>query len=154
MRVNSIEVGDEIPVFTLKDQFGNDFSLENMIGEKQWVLFFYPKDFTPGCVKEVCSFRDQYEVFKQNDVEVVGISSDSSNSHQKFAQKYKLPFIILADLKSKVRKLFGISNSFFGLLPKRITFVIDKKGIVLMRFENQFGAEKHIIESLKILNIK
>jgi len=154
MSVKSINVGDKIPFFTLKDQFGQDFSIEKIIGHKKIVLFFYPKDFTPGCIKEVCSFRDQYEVFKQNNVEVIGVSSDSSASHHKFANKYNLPFIILSDYKAKVRKLLGVPNSIFGLLPGRMTFVIDKKGVVKMKFNNQFGSEKHIKESLKTLNIK
>lgn len=146
-----IELEDKIPVFTLKDQNDNDFSIESLIGKKPMVIFFYPKDFTPGCVKEVCAFRDQYQDFQDYGVEVIGISSDGLESHQKFVEKHNLPFTLLSDPKGKIRKLFGVPSSLLGLLPGRMTFVIDKNGIVKMRFNNQFGAEKHIEESLKVL---
>lgn len=147
----SLKIGDKVPPFTLKDQSGNDFNIDELIGKKAMVIFFYPKDFTPGCIKEVCSFRDQYEDFTDLEAEVIGISGDSENSHDKFAQKYKLPFVLLSDKNKKIRKLFGVKSSLLGLLPGRVTFVIDRKGIVQLIFENQFGAEKHIIESLAIL---
>lgn len=146
-----IELEDKAPIFTLKDQNDNDFSIESLIGKKAMVIFFYPKDFTPGCVKEVCAFRDQYQDFQDYGVEVIGISSDGLKSHQKFAEKHNLPFTLLSDPKGKIRKLFGVPSSLLGLLPGRMTFVIDKKGIVKMRFNNQFGAEKHIEKSLKVL---
>jgi peroxiredoxin Q/BCP len=146
-----IELEDKIPVFTLKDQNNNDFSIESFIGKKPMVIFFYPKNFTPGCVREVCAFRDQYQDFQDYGVEVIGISSDGLNSHQKFVEKHNLPFTLLSDSKGKIRKLFGVPSSLLGLLPGRMTFVIDKNGIVIMRFNNQFGAEKHIEESLKAL---
>ncbi len=146
-----IDLEDKIPVFTLKDQNDNDFSIEEIVGKKALVIFFYPKDFTPGCVKEVCAFRDQYQDFQDYGVEVIGISSDGLESHQKFAKKHNLPFTLLSDPKGKIRKLFGVPSSLLGLLPGRMTFVIDKNGIVKMRFNNQFGAEKHIEESLKVL---
>lgn len=146
-----IELGDEIPLFTLKDQNNNDFFIEKFASKKPMVIFFYPKDFTPGCVREVCAFRDQYQDFQDYGVEVIGISSDGLKSHQKFAKKHNLPFTLLSDIKGEIRKLFGVPSSLLGLLPGRMTFVIDEKGIVIMRFNNQFGAEKHIEESLKIL---
>ena len=146
-----IDLEDKAPIFTLKDQNDNDFAIESLIGKKPMVIFFYPKDFTPGCVKEVCAFRDQYQDFQDYGVEVIGISSDGLESHQKFAEKHNLPFTLLSDLKGKIRKLFGVPSSLLGLLPGRMTFVIDKNGIVIMRFNNQFGAEKHIEESLKVL---
>lgn len=146
-----IDLEDKTPFFTLKDQNNNDFSIESLVGKKPIVLFFYPKDFTPGCVREVCAFRDQYQDFQDYGVEVIGISSDGHKSHEKFADKHNLPFTLLSDAKGKIRKIFGVPNSLLGLLPGRMTFVINKEGIVKMRFNNQFGAEKHIEESLKIL---
>ena len=146
-----INLEDKIPVFTLKDQNDNDFSVEKLIGRKAMVIFFYPKNFTPGCVKEVCAFRDQYQEFQDYGVEVIGISSDGLESHQKFAKKHNLPFTLLSDTKGKIRKLFGVPSSLLGLLPGRMTFVVDKNGIIKMRFNNQFGAERHIEESLKVL---
>ena len=147
----SLKIGDKVPSFTLKDQGGNAFNVDSLIGKKALVIFFYPKDFTPGCIKEVCSFRDQYEDFTDLGAEVIGISGDGENSHDKFAKKYKLPFVLLSDLNKNIRNLFGVKSSMLGLLPGRVTYVVDKNGIIQLIFENQFGAEKHIEESLAIL---
>ncbi len=150
----SLKIGDNVPSFTLKDQHGKEFRTEESFAGKWKVIFFYPKDFTPGCIKEVCSFRDQYEDFTDLGAEVIGISGDGESSHDKFAKKYKLPFTLLSDTTKKVRSLFGVKGSLLGLLPGRVTFVVDKNGIVQLIFENQFGAEKHITESLAILKEK
>jgi len=150
----SLKVGDKVPLFTLKNQHGIDFNIASIIGKKALVVFFYPKDFTPGCTKEVCSFRDQYEDFTDLGAEVIGISGDGENSHDKFAKKHRLPFVLLSDTNKKVRNLFGVKSSLLGLLPGRVTYVIDKEGIVQLVFENQFGAEKHIEKSLTILKEK
>ncbi len=150
----TLKKGDKVPSFTLKDQDGKKFSIDTLIGKKPMVIFFYPKNFTPGCIKEVCSFRDQYEDFTDLGAEVIGISGDEESSHQKFAKKYRLPFTLLSDSTKEVRTLFGVKGSLFGLLPGRVTYVIDKNGIVQLIFENQFGAEKHITESLAILKEK
>ena len=150
----SLKTGDKVPSFTLKDQHGNNFNIDSLIGKKALVIFFYPKDFTPGCIKEVCSFRDQYEDFTDLGAEVIGISGDGETSHDKFAKKYELPFTLLSDENKKVRNLFGVKSSLMGLLPGRVTYVIDKNGHVQLIFENQFGAEKHIEESLAILKEK
>lgn len=150
----SLKIGDKVPSFILKDQHGNNFNIDSLIGKKALVIFFYPKDFTPGCIKEVCSFRDQYEDFTDLGAEVIGISGDGESSHDKFAKKYELPFTLLSDENKKVRNLFGVKSSLMGLLPGRVTYVIDKSGNVQLIFENQFGAEKHIEESLAILKKK
>ncbi len=150
----SLKTGDKVPSFTLKDQGGHDFNIDTLIGKKALVIFFYPKDFTPGCIKEVCSFRDQYEDFTDLGAEVIGISGDGESSHEKFAKKYNLPFTLLSDPKKEVRTLFGVKSSLLGLLPGRVTYVISKSGIVQLIFENQFGAEKHIAKSLAILKEK
>ena len=147
----NVKVGDKVPLFTLLDQNGNDFKINNLIGHKAMVIYFYPKDDTPGCTKEACSFRDEFEVFTDMNVEVIGISADNVASHKKFAEKYQLPFTLLSDSNKKVRKLFGVKNTIIGILPGRVTYVIDKEGIVRFVFENQFGAEKHITESLAVL---
>jgi peroxiredoxin Q/BCP len=148
---NKLEVGDTIPAFILKDQNNTNFDVEKYRGKKPMVIYFYPKDDTPGCTKEACSFRDEFEVFSDLNVEVIGISSDDVASHKKFAEKYHLPFTLLADTKKKVRKLFGVPYSLLGLIPGRVTFVINKNGIIVHIFDSQFGAEKHITESLSIL---
>ena len=150
----SLKIGDKVPSFILKNQHGKNFNIDSLIGKKALVIFFYPKDFTPGCIKEVCSFRDQYEDFTDLGAEVIGISGDGESSHDKFAKKYELPFTLLSDENKKVRNLFGVKGSLMGLLPGRVTYVIDKSGNVQLIFENQYGAEKHIEESLAILKEK
>ncbi len=145
-----LAVGDAAPHFTLIDQDGNVFDSKDHIGNKSLVLFFYPKDYTPGCTKEACSFRDSYEEFTERGAEVIGISSDSESSHRKFASTYKLPFILLADTRNKVRKLFKVEKALFNLLPGRETYVINKEGKVIMVF-NSMSASKHIAKALKAL---
>lgn len=145
-QMKKIEVGDTVPSFTLKDQNGNPFTVNNGIG-KPMVVYFYPKDDTPGCIKEACKFRDDFEDFLNLGAIVVGISSDSVESHKKFEIKYRLPFTLLADTKNEARKLFGVPNSII-FLPGRVTYVIDKNGIVKYIFNSQFGAEKHIESAL------
>ena len=125
-------------------------SLKDFLGKKPVVLFFYPKDDTPGCTKEVCAFRDNFEEFRKLDSEVIGISSDSVESHSSFAKNHNLPFTLLSDEGSKVRKLYGVPKT-FGLFPGRVTYVIDKEGIVRHIFSSQRGAEKHVEEALKAL---
>jgi peroxiredoxin Q/BCP len=146
----SLEKGDKVPKFELKDQHGNLFKSEEIVGHKPIVIYFYPKDFTPGCTKEACNFRDSYEDFQEIGAEVIGISNDSEKSHAKFSKKYKLPFILLADEKGKVRKKFGIKKSLLGLVPGRETFVIDAKGEVVFKF-NSLDASKHMQKALKAL---
>jgi peroxiredoxin Q/BCP len=144
-----IEIGDKVPNFILKDQNGNSFNIENEIG-KRMVIYFYPKDDTPGCTKEACKFRDDFESFNNLGASVIGISADSVASHKKFEEKYNLPFTLLADVDNKVRALFGVPKSML-FLPGRVTYVIDKKGIVRYIFNSQFGAEKHIENALNKL---
>ncbi|MEE9348956.1 MAG: peroxiredoxin [Flavobacteriaceae bacterium] len=145
-----LKIGDKLPNFTLKDQDGNDFTSANYIGKKAMVIYFYPKDDTPGCTKEACAFRDEFEVFTDLNAMVIGISSDDVASHKKFALKYKLPFTLLADTKKEVRKLFGVP-SFMGAIPGRVTYVINKQGEVAYVFNSMRKAEKHISEAKKIL---
>jgi peroxiredoxin Q/BCP len=112
------------------------------------VIYFYPKDDTPGCTKEACSFRDNYQEFTDAGVTVIGISADDVESHKKFADKYNLPYTLLSDTDNKVRKLFGVKGDLFGLIPGRVTFVVDKNGVIRHVFNSQMNAEKHITESL------
>jgi len=126
----SLKVGDRIPHFELLNQYGELFKSETVLGVKPLVVYFYPKDETPGCTAEACSFRDHYEDFLQLGAEVIGISSDGVKSHQKFASRHKLPFVLLSDSKKKVQRLFKLPKILFGLYTKRITFVIDKEGLV------------------------
>jgi len=148
---NPLKVGDKVPYFTLQNQKGEWFKSTDVIGKESAVIYFYPKDETPGCTKEACKFRDEFEVFNDLKAKVIGISSDDVASHKKFAKKYHLPFTLLADVNKKVRKLFGVPGSILGLLPGRVTYVINKKGVIIYIFNSQFGAEKHISEALKAL---
>jgi thioredoxin-dependent peroxiredoxin len=145
-----VKVGDRAPDFTLPSLTGEPVSLESFFGKKNIVLYFYPKDNTAGCTAEACSFRDSYEVFQEAGAEVIGISSDSEASHQQFASKYKLPFILLSDLGGVVRKFYGVPST-LGLLPGRVTYVIDNQGIVRHIFSSQFAPQMHVAEALKVL---
>lgn len=142
--------GDRAPEFTLIDQHGQRFDIKLYLGVKPLVIFFYPKDYTPGCTIEVCSFRDHYEDFTELGAEVIGISSDSEQTHKNFAAKYKLPFRLLADTGKKVRRLFGVQNRLLNLLPGRETFVIGKDGKLIMSF-NSVNAYKHMEKALNVL---
>jgi thioredoxin-dependent peroxiredoxin len=144
----ALKVGDKIPNFIAKDTFGNDFNSQNSVGQKPVVIYFYPMDNTPGCTAQACSFRDQYEDFTDLGAEVIGISSDSQKSHENFASKYKLPFVLLSDTDKKIRKLFGVPTGMFGLLPGRVTYVADKNGIIKMIFDSMM-ATKHIPKALE-----
>lgn len=142
--------GDKVPDIELKDKEGKDFKFNDLVGEKAFVVFFYPKDFTPGCTKEACSFRDSYEDFKDLGAEVIGISADSSKSHAKFASRYNLPYIFLSDKDKTARKAFGVKPNLLGLLPGRETFVFNKKGMLLHKFDSM-NASRHMPEALTVL---
>ncbi len=144
----ALGVGDKVPDFLAKDSKGNDFHSLSVVGKKPVVFYFYPKDNTPGCTAQACSFRDQYEDFKDLGAEVVGISSDSIVSHEKFSQKYQLPFMLLSDDDKKLRNLFGVKPSLFGLIPGRVTYVVDKKGIIRLVFDS-LVATNHIPRALE-----
>ncbi|MGO4818148.1 peroxiredoxin [Flavobacterium sp. W22_SRS_FP1] len=146
-----LKVGDKIPNFVAKDTEGNDFDIKELLGKKPLVIYFYPKDSSPGCTAQACSFRDQYEDFKDLGAEVIGISGDSVDSHKKFAKQYKLPFILLSDNYKKIRKLFGVSSSMFGMLPGRVTYVADKNGEIKMIFDSSMMATKHITKALQAI---
>lgn len=145
----AIKVGDTAPDFTLTNQNGTSVTLSSFRG-KPVVLYFYPKDDTPGCTVESCAFRDQYEVFKSAGAEVIGVSADSNESHQKFAAKYQLPFTLLSDKGDSVRNLYG-AKAMFGLFPGRITYVIDASGKVEYIFDSMFNSKGHVEEALKTI---
>jgi thioredoxin-dependent peroxiredoxin len=146
----AIKVGDIIPSFSSKDRNGNIFDIQNYIGQKPLVIYFYPKDNTPACTAQACSFRDQYQDFTDLGAEVIGISSDNEKSHENFASKYKLPFILLSDNDKKIRKLFDVPSGLFGLIPGRVTYVTDKQGKVVLIFDSMLAA-KHISKALEAI---
>lgn len=146
-----IQIGDRVPTFTLLDQNGNEFLIEDCIGKIAMVIYFYPKDNTTGCIKEACGFRDNYESFKDLRVKIIGISSDDVQSHKAFAAKYNLPFTLLADVDNEVRERFGVPNSLFGMIPGRVSYVVDENGVVINIYESLLKPQRHIEESLGIL---
>lgn len=146
----AISIGDKAPLFTLKNQEGEDIQLSDYIGTYPVVIYFYPKNFTPGCIAEACSFRDHYEDFMDLGATIFGISNDSVKSHKRFVKRYQLPFTMLSDTNGNIKKKYGVKGELMGLIPGRETFVIDKSGIVQMRFDSM-QAKKHISKALQIV---
>ena len=147
---DKVKVGSVAPNFTLPSQSGEMVSLEHFLGHKPVVLFFYPKDDSPGCTRQVCAFRDDYVEFGKLDAEIIGISSDSVESHRSFAAKHRLPYALVSDDGAKVRKLYGVPNT-LGLFPGRVTYVIDREGIVRYIFSSQVGIDRHVEDALEAL---
>jgi len=145
----SIEIGSKAPDFQLPDQEGKERSLSSFAG-KYLVLYFYPKDFTPGCTAESCGFRDSYEAFQGLDCHIVGISKDSPESHARFIGEYKLPFILLTDKDDHVRKLYEVKST-LGIIPGRATYLIDPEGVVRHYYASQTQATKHVTQALQAL---
>jgi len=149
--MKKVEVGNTLPSFTLPDQNGKLFSIDSVIGRTNLVIYFYPKDDSPGCTEEACYFRDELDQFREADALIIGISGQSVESHKKFARKYNLNFTLLSDEGDKVRKLFGVPVNFFGLLPGRVTYIVDKLGKVVYIYDSQTKARNHVDEALRIL---
>jgi len=146
-----IQIGDKCPDFQLPDAKGKMIQISEFIGKKKLVIYFYPKDDTPGCTKEACSFRDSYEDFKNFDCEVIGISSDDEQKHAAFASRHKLPFILLSDKDKVARKLFGVPGNLFGLIPGRVTYIIGLDGIVKGIYNSQTNPLGHIEKALELI---
>jgi peroxiredoxin Q/BCP len=145
-----VDVGSRAPDFTLPSQSEEMVNLRDFLGNKPVVLFFYPKDDTLGCTKEACAFRDSFEEFRKFDAEVIGISSDSVESHRSFAKKHDLPFTLLSDEGGEIRRLYRVPHT-LGLFPGRVTYVIDRDGIVRHVFSSQLGFVNHVEEALQAL---
>lgn len=146
-----VHIGDKCPDFQLPDAKGEMIRISEFIGKKKLVIYFYPKDDTPGCTKEACSFRDNYEDFKDYDCEVIGISSDNEQKHASFASKYQLPFILLADKEKVARKLFNVPGNLFGLIPGRVTYIIGLDGIIKGIYNSQINPLGHINSALEMV---
>ena len=145
-----LQVGDKAPDFTLLKANGEPVSLSDFRGRADVVLFFYPKDNSPACTAEACSFRDRYDVFRDAGAEVIGISADPAESHERFASRFRLPFLLLSDEGGLVRQRYGVAKT-FGLFPGRCTYVIDRDGVVRHIFSSQFLPIKHVTEALSML---
>ncbi|MFY0598699.1 MAG: peroxiredoxin [Cyclobacteriaceae bacterium] len=147
----TLKIGDLIPSLSMPNQDDEIIQLHDLIGESPLVIYFYPKDETPGCIAEACSFRDQYEDFEAVGAKVFGVSGDSVKSHAKFAKRLRLNFDLLSDKNRKAEKEFGVERNLFGLIPGRVTFVFDKDGKLQYEFSSATMATKHISEALKAL---
>lgn len=144
-----LKVGDKAPEFTLIDDRGLPASLKDYLGKKLVVLYFYPKDFTSGCTKEACSFRDDYQVYEEKGAIVIGVSLDSLESHKKFSEKYNLPFLLLSNNQKEIAIKYGVLDS-GGKKIKRITFIINKQGRIAWIFP-KVDVKKHSKEVLRII---
>jgi peroxiredoxin Q/BCP len=142
-----IQVGDRAPDFSGTTQDGSVIRLSDVLKERIVVLFFYPRDGTPICTKEACSFRDSYRQFLDAGAEVIGVSSDSTEAHRHFAKQHDLPFHLISDAGGSLRKAFGVPRT-LGLFPGRVTYVIDRSGIVRLIFSAQFADEEHVRQAL------
>jgi thioredoxin-dependent peroxiredoxin len=145
-----IDIGSKAPEFSLPDQHGRRINLSDYLGKTNLVVYFYPRDESYGCTKEACSFRDNYEIFREAGAEVIGISSDDVASHQAFSANHKLPFILLSDKDKTVADKYCVGKS-LGLLPGRVTFVIDRQGIIRMMFSSQLNFQKHVDDAIETL---
>ncbi len=143
-----LKIGDQIPKFSLKDQNGKTRTPIKL--NKSLVLFFYPKDDTPGCTIEACGFRDKYDLFKILGAEVWGISNGDTNSHLHFANKNKLQYPLLCDKNNVLRKQFGVPKK-LGFIEGRVTYIINSQGIIKHIFEDLLNGPAHIKEAIKAL---
>jgi len=148
--MTELKVGDKAPDFTLMDERGLPMSLKDFLGKNPIVLYFYPKDFTPGCTAEACSFRDNYKAYEEKGAVVVGVSLDSVESHEKFSKHYNLPFTLLSDNRKEVAKAYGVLGT-GGFLAKRVTFIIDKNGNIAGIF-SKVDVKRHSQEVLEALD--
>ncbi|MDA0196574.1 MAG: peroxiredoxin [Bacteroidetes bacterium] len=146
-----VKIGDALPHFILPDENENPVNISDYIGEEPIIVFFYPKDDTPGCIVEACSFRDNYDEFKLKGVMIFGISSDDYRSHLNFKKKYSLPFPLLSDEDLAVHKMFGVTKT-LGIFPGRKTYIADWKGFVRNIFNSQLFPKRHVSEALNAIN--
>ena len=145
-----VRAGDKAPDFTLPSQSGEQVRLYDRLGERVVVLYFYPRDDTRGCTAEACGFRDSFEDFTDAGAEVIGVSSDSVDRHAAFAGKHKLPFTLLSDKGGQVRKSYGVP-AVLGMVPGRVTFVIDREGTIRHSFNSMTNIGQHISDALRIV---
>ena len=145
-----LKAGTAAPDFegTLDD--GTTFRLADYKGQKNVVLYFYPKDFTPGCTREACSFRDESEALEEHQAVVVGVSADTAESHKSFKEQHKLPFPLVADPDKRIIKLYE-AQGLLGMITARVTYVIDKEGTIRRAFRHDLNIGKHLKDTLSAL---
>ena len=148
----AIKIGDFFPEFTLLDHNSNSFKISTLLGKTNLIIYFYPKNETYNCTKQACNFRDDFSTFKNLDCEIIGVSNDSPKSHLSFKENHNLPFTLLSDHKGEIQKMLELPRNIFGLIPGRITFVIDKNGVVIQIIDSAINMRKHIEDALNSLN--
>ncbi len=146
-----LQIGEPCPQFSLPNQNSELFNSIDFLKKKILVIYFYPKDNTSGCTAEACLFRDNFDELQTLGCEVIGISSDSIKSHEKFALKHQLNFQLLSDTNKTARNLFKVPNSLFGLIPGRVTYIVNRKGTIEHVINNMIDTNKHLIETKKIV---
>jgi len=144
-----LAVGNAVPAFTLKDQDGRTFNINDVIGKKVLIIYFYPKDESMVCTKEACAFRDSFADYTKEGAQIIGINGGTVESHKEFTEHYKLPFILLSDSDNKVLKKFGVKNKFF--MTGRQTFVIDLKGKIAFSYESMLEGTAHSKQALAVV---
>lgn len=144
----ALNVGDSAPDFEAQSDSGSTLRLSDVLREKEVVLYFYPKDETPGCTAEACSFRDQWDDIRELGAEVIGVSSDSTETHKKFKEHHRLQFTLVSDQDKVIRRLYDVKGS---ILPPRTTFVISKDGKIVHVYNSQMNAKHHVEEALSAL---
>ena len=146
----ALRKGDAAPTLPMSTQDGDTISLADYQGQHPVVLYFYPKDDTPICTMEACSFRDAYDDFRAAGAVVIGVSGDTQASHRRFIAQHDLPFLLVADTDGALRRAFGLPSG-ISLFNKRITFVIDQEGTIRHAFESRFAAGQHVEEALAVV---
>jgi peroxiredoxin Q/BCP len=141
---------DKAPAFSLAADDGRTVTLESLKG-KPVVLYFYPKDDTSGCTREACAFRDSYEDFQDAGADVIGVSGGTTEGKQKFIRSNRLPFTLLNDADGAVQAMYGIGKALLGFSSQRITYVIDREGVIRHKFESNFNMEAHARDALQIV---
>jgi len=146
-----ISEGERAPAFSGVTADGKTVSLDDFRGKRPLILYFYPRDNTPGCTKEACSFRDHAGEIEEAGGAIVGVSMDSQDAHRKFIADFQLNFPLLSDRDATICKAFGVARLGGWFPPKRVTFVIDREGIVRRVIQSEFGIAKHVDEALETL---
>jgi peroxiredoxin Q/BCP len=149
--IEMIGVGQKAPEFTGTLGGGGQFRLKDYRGRRHVVLYFFPKDFTPGCTKEACSFRDRRPEITALDAEIVGVSLDTAEKHEEFAAAHNLPYPLISDRDAKIAAAYGVARLGGWLPTKRVTFVIDKQGVVQKVIKSELGIDLHIDDALATL---
>lgn len=144
----ALNVGDKAPDFEAVTDGDEKLRLSEVLKEREVILYFYPKDETPGCTAEACSFRDEWDTIKEMGAEVIGVSSDTAESHRKFKENHKLQFTLVSDRDKAIRTMYGVKGSLF---PPRTTFVISREGKIVHVYNSQMNAKHHVDEAVTAL---